>query len=132
MPSKKGITFETQFDETVRALIDRDILQLVVRNLINNAIKFTPANGKIHVSLTRTGGVCEIKVGDNGIGIPFEQQDSLFLLKTRTTYGTNNERGIGLGLFLCKEYMHLQNGSIAFKSKPGKGTQFYLRLPLIK
>ena len=128
---QKNITLETHFDETLQAMVDRDILQLVVRNLINNAIKFTPSKGSIRVSVLRSGTHCEITVEDNGIGIPIAQQASLFSLKTGSTYGTNNERGIGLGLFLCKEYMQAQNGSISFESEPGKGTRFYLKLPLL-
>ena len=129
--NQKNITLDVRIDGTLKVMVDRDILQLVVRNLINNAIKFTPAQGAIHVSVSRAGSLCEIKVEDNGIGIPVEQQGSLFSLKTGSTYGTNNERGIGLGLFLCKEYMQLQHGSISFKSEVGKGTRFYLHLPLI-
>lgn len=128
---QKGIVLETSIDGSLKVLVDRDMLQLIVRNLINNAIKFTPPDGYIRVSVTQYGALCQITVEDNGIGIPIEQQDALFSLKTRSTYGTNNERGIGLGLFLCKEYAQAQNGSISFESELGKGTRFYLRLPLI-
>jgi len=128
---QKGIELETSIDASLNALVDRDMLQLIVRNLINNAIKFTPPGGRIRVSASRSGTFCEITVADNGIGIPEEQQAALFSLKTRSTYGTNNERGIGLGLFLCKEYAKEQNGALSFESELGKGTQFYLRLPLI-
>jgi len=127
---QKGITLETCIDESLSVLADRDMIHLIVRNLINNAIKFTPSDGKIRVSASRSHARCEITVEDNGIGIPQEQQESLFSLKTRSTYGTNNERGIGLGLFLCREYAAAQNGSISFTSVPGKGTCFCLSLPL--
>lgn len=127
---QKGIVLETNIDESLNAMVDRDMLQLIVRNLINNAIKFTPSNGCIRISAMQADTVCEIVVEDNGIGIPTDQQLSLFSLKTRSTYGTNNERGIGLGLFLCNEYTQAQNGAISFESEPGKGTRFYLRLPL--
>jgi len=128
---QKGIVLETHIDGSLKVLVDRDMLQLIVRNLINNAIKFTPSNGRIRVSMAQHDAFCEITVEDNGIGIPIEQQDTLFSLRTRSTYGTNNERGIGLGLFLCKEYAQAQNGSISFESELGKGTRFCLRLPLI-
>lgn len=127
---QKGIVLETDIDGMLKALVDRDMLQLIVRNLINNAIKFTPTGGRIRVSASRSGSYCEITVEDNGIGIPIAQQAALFSLKTRSTYGTNNERGIGLGLFLCNEYAQAQNGSISFESEHGKGTRFYIRLPL--
>src|SRR5690606_31925876 len=114
-----------------KVLVDRDMLQLIVRNLINNAIKFTPSNGRIRVSMSQHDAFCEITVEDNGIGIPIEQQDTLFSLKTRSTYGTNNERGIGLGLFLCKEYAQAFGGTLTFVSEVGTGTTFFLRIPLV-
>ncbi len=129
--SQKGITLETNIDDSLEALVDRDMLQLIVRNLINNAIKFTPANGRILVSIARLETKCLITIEDNGTGISSEQQASLFTLRTRSTYGTNNERGIGLGLFLCREYARAQNGEISFDSEYGKGTRFYLSLPLV-
>src|SRR5690606_15474054 len=101
---QKDISLEATIDESLHVLVDRDMLQLIIRNLVANAIKFTPPAGHIGVMGTRQGAFCEIVVEDNGIGIDKEQQAELFSLKTRSTYGTNNERGIGLGLFLCNEY----------------------------
>lgn len=129
--AQKGISLETHLDHSLRALVDRDMLQLIVRNLINNAIKFTLPGGRICVSVDKNGANCKIVVADNGIGMSKDQQAELFSLKTRSTYGTNNERGIGLGLFLCKEYTLAQNGSISFDSEPGKGTKFSLLLPSV-
>ena len=129
--NQKDIEMEVDLDESLHASVDRDMLQLIVRNLINNAIKFTPRNGRIRVSATQTSSGCEIVVEDNGIGIPIGQQGGLFSMKTRSTYGTNNEKGVGLGLFLCKEYILAQSGDIRFESKEGKGTKFYVSLPLI-
>ncbi|WP_436832367.1 sensor histidine kinase [Parapedobacter sp. DT-150] len=128
---QKGISMETDFDESLTVSVDRDMLQLIIRNLINNAIKFTPPGGHIRVSARAAGTNCQIVVEDNGIGIPEAQQAELFSLKTRSTYGTNNERGIGLGLFLCSEYTLAQNGVISFDSEPGNGTRFRLLLPLV-
>jgi len=128
--AQKGIELTTEIDGSLDVLADRDMLQLIVRNLINNAIKFTLAGGHIQVSAKQSESTCEIIVDDTGIGIPEEQQQELFSLKTRSTYGTNNERGIGLGLFLCSEYTHAQRGAITFDSKPGRGTRFQVSLPL--
>lgn len=69
-------------------------------------------------------------VKDTGTGIPYEQQRDLFSLKATSTFGTENEKGIGLGLKLCKEFTELQAGEIWMESIPGKGTAFYVSLPL--
>lgn len=126
---QKNISLETHFDQTSFALVDRDMLQLIVRNLINNAIKFSPQGTIIRVSTTGTATACLIIVEDNGTGIAKDRQVTLFSLKTRSTYGTNNERGIGLGLFLCKEYTLAQGGQIWFESETGKGTKFFVSFP---
>ncbi len=130
---QKKITLESEIDDSLEALVDRDMLQLIVRNLINNAIKFTPPNGHIRVFASRSAtDDCQIVVQDDGIGIPIERQATLFSLHTQSTYGTNNERGIGLGLFLCSEYALAQHGHLTFRSEPGRGTTFFLTLPIMK
>ena len=72
---------------------------------------------------------CLIKVSDDGIGISKSKQQNIFTLKSAGTYGTNNEKGVGLGLKLAKTYTELQNGRIWFESTEGEGTTFYLSLP---
>jgi len=74
----------------------------------------------------------EITIHDNGVGIPLELQKDIFTMDAQSTYGTNNEKGIGLGLMLCKEFIEYQLGSIRFESVPGAGTTFYITLPLAK
>jgi signal transduction histidine kinase len=69
-------------------------------------------------------------VKDTGLGINSEQQEKLFKLKASSTYGTNNEKGIGLGLLLCKEFTELQNGKIWFESTTGEGSVFYVSFAL--
>ena len=69
-------------------------------------------------------------IKDNGTGISYEQQSDIFSLKAKTTYGTKNEKGVGLGLVLCKEFTELQNGKITFESIPGSGTTFYVSFKL--
>lgn len=128
---QKGISLEPAIDDSLHALVDRDMLQLIIRNLVANAIKFTLPTGHIRVTATRVGQECEIVVEDNGVGIDEDQQKELFSLKTRSTYGTHNERGIGLGLFLCHEYAQAFNGTLTFESEKGRGTAFRLRLPTI-
>ena len=127
--SKKDISFNNKIDKQATATCDEDMLQLVVRNLLNNAIKFTPPMGEISIETSREGNQTWIIITDNGRGIPAEQQKEIFSLKIRSTYGTQNEKGIGLGLVLCKEYIEMQRGNIWFDSEPGKGTSFCISLP---
>lgn len=110
---------------------DKNMLETVLRNLITNALKFTPNEGSIIVrsSLHRVGKVC-ISISDSGIGMSKEQLNSLFVSSSsKSTKGTNNESGTGLGLIICKEFMELQNGSIEVESTEGQGTTFHLYMP---
>ena len=124
--AEKGIQLVDRLKNGVFIKADADMLQLVVRNLINNAIKFTAPGGEINVSNDIVGDKCRIIIKDNGAGIPVERQSSMFSLKIRPTFGTKNEKGVGLGLVLCKEFTELQNGEIMFESMQGVGTTFYL------
>src|SRR3546814_7865366 len=95
--SQKDILLEADIDSTLYALVDRDMLQLIIRSLLANAIKFTLPTGCIRVTGTRTGAECEIAVADNGIGIDKAQQAELFTLKTRSTYGTKDRKSVVKG-----------------------------------
>jgi len=128
--AEKGIRLVNQLKDGIFIKADADMLQLVVRNLINNAIKFTAPGGEIIVSNDLVGGKCRIIVKDNGSGIPVEKQSNIFSLKVSSTFGTKNEKGVGLGLVLCKEFTELQNGEIMFESIQGVGTVFYISFDL--
>lgn len=128
---KKNIQLTTHVDGKIIVKADMDMLRLIIRNLLNNAIKFTPARGKIELTATKQGNECIIAIKDNGIGIPTDKQGDIFSLKTNSTYGTENEKGTGLGLVLCKDYTLLQNGKIWFTSAEGVGTTFFVSLPLV-
>ena len=129
---EKGILLTNQLENSLVIVADTDMLQLIVRNLINNAIKFTGPGGEIVLSAEIIGDDCSLIIKDNGIGIPYEKQNDIFSLKTNSTYGTKNEKGVGLGLVLCKEFTELQNGKITFESIPGFGTSFYVRFKLYR
>ncbi len=128
--NKKGVLLHYEIPRHLNVKADRDMLQLVVRNLVNNAVKFTPAGGNVNIQSNIKGSDCRLVIKDNGIGIAPEQQQELFTLKSKPTYGTMNEKGVGLGLLLCKEFIELQHGKIWFISSPGIGTTFYVSLPL--
>ena len=129
MALKKEIELTYEVNPAITVVADSDMLQLVVRNLVSNAIKFTPADGKIIVKTNIADYECRISITDNGRGIPFDQQPDMFSLKARSTYGTANEKGVGLGLVLCKEFTEQQGGRIGVESEPGKGSTFWFTLP---
>ncbi len=127
--SEKLIVLKQNLATDQCVMADPDMLQLVIRNLVNNAIKFTQPGGRIEVSAENNEGRCTIRVSDNGIGIPVDQQSKIFTPQGKSTYGTRNEKGVGLGLVLCKEFIELQHGTIGFQSTYGKGTVFSVILP---
>jgi signal transduction histidine kinase len=126
---KKDIVLSSRVpDLTVEA--DRNMILLVVRNLISNAIKFTPSGGHIEINAERQGNMIEISVSDTGVGItPQIMTDSFAIDRKTTTLGTDGEIGTGLGLPLCKEMVELNRGHIRVKSEQEKGTTFYFTLP---
>lgn len=130
--AKKHIKITHSIKTDVEIVADRDMLRIVLRNLLNNSIKFTPEGGDIFVKATRKGDLAEISIQDTGIGIPAGRRDEIFRLKTQSTYGTNQEKGIGLGLVLCQEFIEYQNGRIWFESTEGAGSTFYISLPLTR
>ncbi|HJZ41209.1 MAG TPA: tetratricopeptide repeat-containing sensor histidine kinase [Bacteroidales bacterium] len=112
---------------------DRNSFMMIIRNLLSNAFKFTKAGGTVSISTGLTpGGGAEIVVSDNGIGIPAEKLPWLFEFReNKSTYGTEKEKGIGLGLNLIHEFVKLNKGTIEVKSTVGKGTNFMLRFPAV-
>lgn len=127
---KKEISLEYQISPEIVVLADTDMLQLVVRNLVSNAIKFTQEGGHIDVKSTLLANECKITVSDNGNGITEEKQGWIFSIKAEPAFGTKNERGVGLGLVLCKEFIERQGGRIGFDSIPGSGSCFYIYIPV--
>lgn len=126
---EKGISLSYHLSKDMYVLADADMLMLVIRNLISNAIKFTPAGGSIQV-LAVIEQQCTITIVDSGAGISEANQKDVFSLEAKSTFGTNNEKGVGLGLILCKEFTELQNGTIRFISAPGQGTSFMVSIPV--
>jgi signal transduction histidine kinase len=109
---------------------DLQMVKTIFRNLIGNAIKYTPTCGEIIISASENKQFVEIIVSDNGIGISPEEQKKLFKINMfHSTAGTNNEQGVGLGLLLCKEFIELHGGNIMVKSECGKGCQCIFTLP---
>nr|WP_321225104.1 tetratricopeptide repeat-containing sensor histidine kinase [uncultured Psychroserpens sp.] len=121
-------------DESRRDFIyaDKSMIEIVIQNLITNAVKFTRVGDSITVSNSDHDGKSLICVEDTGVGISRENIDKLFQSGTFSTRGTSNEKGTGLGLTICKELVELNNGRIWVESTPGIGTKFYVELPKIE
>ena len=126
----KSVDVTTKISPGLFAKADINILELILRNLIQNAIKFTPNNGKITITAHPFENGCLCVISDTGIGISNHKLENLFTLQPGSvTHGTNNEKGTGLGLILCNEFTGLLSGRLWAKSMPGKGSDFYLFLP---
>lgn len=106
------------------------LIAAVLRNLVGNAIKFTPPLGRVAIAARAEGDAVEISVTDTGVGMTAEQSASLFKIDKRTTTpGTAGERGSGLGLLLCRDLAELQGSELKAESEPGRGTTFRFVLP---
>jgi PAS domain S-box-containing protein len=115
----------------IEVFADIDMLKTILRNLISNAIKFTNRDGQITISAIKTDSVITISVADNGTGITSDNIAKLFdITQLITTPGTDKERGTGLGLLLCKEFVEKHKGEIWVESEPGKGSVFKFALPV--
>ncbi|MDP3312544.1 tetratricopeptide repeat-containing sensor histidine kinase [Lutibacter sp.] len=123
---KKNIDFNLTVDDSVYVIGDKNQIEFIVRNLVNNAIKYTHMDGSVSISAkTLPSGKVQISVSDNGIGISNEIQKELFTIGNKQSIkGTSGEKGTGLGLLLCYEFIKLNGGEINFESHLGKGTIF--------
>ena len=127
----KNIHLSFLAPEEIIVHADMNMIKTILRNLISNAIKFTNPDGKINVYAMQSNGFVEITVSDNGVGMDEEAISKLFQLETnKSTYGTENEKGSGLGLILCKEFVEKHGGKIWVESELGKGSEFRFTLPL--
>jgi len=124
----KGIEL---IDHSLRdfAYADRSMFEIVVQNLLANALKFCKNGDTITISNHISNGSCIISIADTGIGISKQNIDKLFKNNTFTTVGTNNEKGTGLGLSICKELVELNQGKIWVESTVNVGSTFYVQLP---
>jgi two-component system sensor histidine kinase/response regulator len=127
---KKKITVVTAgMEMPVMAYADEVMIDMVIRNLVDNAIKFSREGDTIRLSVGSTPDGVSVTISDTGLGIPLEDQHRIFTSISYTTTGTSREKGSGLGLSLCKEMIDKNGGKIGFDSEPGKGTSFTFTLP---
>ena len=131
--AKKNIRTEIIATEEIVIFADVNMFSAIIRNLVGNAIKFTPENGNVSIRLKKKDDFCEVMVMDDGVGISEENMLKIFRIDSNhSTLGTKGEKGTGLGLILCKEFVEKHNGQIRVESEPGKGSRFIFTLPLKK
>ncbi|CAN5350536.1 hypothetical protein BH09BAC3_BH09BAC3_08790 [soil metagenome] len=127
--AEKKLTFSNEISKDISVYADKNQIELVFRNLIHNAIKFTPTGGAISLTITPSEPYLEVCISDTGVGMTQEQVDNLFRNVTaRTTHGTDGEKGTGLGLLLCKEMMENNGGKLSVTSTIGKGSTLHVYL----
>ena len=131
----KSINLKFAGNDAVNGFFDAELISVVIRNLVSNALKFTPHGGSITLDAKHQVENSQerliIEVSDTGTGMPGEIVDNLINKNIHfTTYGTDNEKGSGLGFQLCKEFVARNSGHIWIESTPGKGSSFYVSLPL--
>ncbi len=124
----KRIQFKNEIPKESFVLSDKNLLDITLRNLISNGIKFSHPGSTIKCESEKIDGRIRLSVSDTGVGIPEKAQKKLFKAFSTTQEGTARETGTGLGLSICKEFTELQNGKIWFKSIQGKGTTFFIEL----
>jgi signal transduction histidine kinase len=115
------------------AYADRNMIEAVIRNLLGNAIKFTPRNGVITIDSKLENKYCVVSIRDTGVGISPERQKKLFKINEKVhTLGTESESGTGLGLLLCNEFVTKNGGTIRVESTQGNGSTFSFTIPIIQ
>ena len=126
----KEITIHTAIPESLVVYVDEPMMKTVLRNLVSNALKFTEAHGTVSISAQEHDEQIEVTVSDTGVGIPGDKIPKLFRIDVHhITPGTAKEKGSGLGLLLCKEFIEKHGGSITVRSEVGKGSHFTFTLP---
>ncbi|MFY7651133.1 MAG: sensor histidine kinase, partial [Chitinophagaceae bacterium] len=126
----KQIVLNNHLPDSLMVYADKNTIQLVVRNLLSNALKFCRQNDTITVTATGDNGFCKVCIADTGMGIAPENVDKLFSLNNFTTKGSKNEMGTGLGLVLCKEFVEKNGGKIWVNSELGNGAKFCFTIPI--
>lgn len=130
MASAKSINIEANISNECKAFVDPMMFKTIIRNLISNAIKFTPNGGRIDLNCSCDHQICTIQVSDTGVGIPMDRIELIFDdSKVFSTSGTNSEKGTGLGLKLVKRFVDKNGGTIKVSNNKDQGTTFTINLP---
>jgi len=127
---KKQIELRHDLTESLSVYADKNMISTVIRNLLNNAIKFTPRGGMVQIRSVCSNDETRIEITDTGLGMADAMREKLFRIDTTTsTRGTENEQGTGLGLLLCKDFVEKNGGTIWADSQPGRGSTFSFTIP---
>jgi len=127
----KNIAILIISDQIVHFKSDREMLHTILRNLISNSIKFSHPNSKVTIKLSKYDRLVEISIQDNGVGIASERLNRIFSVDDmESTLGTNNEKGTGIGLVICKEFVEALSGTIKAASEVGVGSTFTISFPI--
>ena len=127
----KSIELSSEVDENIVAKADKNTVDFIIRNLISNAIKFTPEGGKIQVKGRLMNRFAEISIIDNGVGMTDKQKENMFIPGVKnSTPGTKNEKGTGLGLILVKDFVERNEGELVVESIENVGTTINFTLPI--
>jgi len=129
--SDKKIGLKNELHPALSVWADKTMIQVLIRNLVSNAIKFCNQGDTIAIEGKTMNGTVEICVADTGIGIEKDILKKITLKESVTTFGTDNEKGTGLGLLLCREFAEANQGLFRVESEPGKGSRFYFTLPAV-
>jgi ligand-binding sensor domain-containing protein/signal transduction histidine kinase len=128
--ARKNISIISEYNTCGLIRADVNMINTILRNLLTNALKFTPRNGEVCVGIFPNNGFCVLRIKDNGIGIPADKLKNLFSIDTaHKTKGTDQEPGTGLGLILCKEFIEIHGGRLEVESEVGKGSEFRVIIP---
>jgi PAS domain S-box-containing protein len=129
----KQISLNNEIPSETIIYADEEMITTVIRNLISNSIKFTKSGGKITAGAKRIDGAVTIEISDTGVGINKEKIRNLFKPDVNhTNLGTDGEKGTGLGLLICKDFVEKNKGEINVESTPEEGTSFFIKLPAEK
>lgn len=129
---KKEIQFKLHIRTDLQAYADENMISTVIRNLLSNAVKFCDRDDSITTTISQEGRYVQLSIKDTGIGINKENKSSIFSIGNKhVTPGTQNEKGTGLGLLLCKEFIEKNSGEIWFHSEEGLGSEFTFKIPAV-
>ena len=129
--SRKNILITNNTEDNIEITVDKFTFSTVIGNLISNSIKYTPVGGHVLISSQLWENQIKIIIKDNGIGINKNMIEKLFRIdESYSTMGTNKEKGTGLGLIICKEFIDKNNGFISIESEETKGTSVIIDLPI--
>lgn len=126
---EKSLKVALELEEGLQVMADADMIKIVFRNLLSNAIKFSHCSGSIVITGTQNGKMARICLVDQGVGIEREVLKNLFSTQVKSSRGTRQEKGTGIGLQLCQQLIRLNQGSISVDSETGKGTSVHIYLP---